>query len=310
MKYLATILLTLLVALAARADEAATVNVPDSTAAHGRMMFIPDSLAKAVSDVIAGKSIIRRNPDYVDMTEKVIVRGDTVPLILKQKNFGRYNRGLFNYLFIPKTAWMFALTASYGEFSSTDYQLFDILSDFDFGGHTFSIKPSISYFIRSNMSLGLKFNYTNSKGSLGSAVVDFDEDLNFAISDASYRNESYSAAFTFRQYIGLSRSARFGVFNEVELAFGSGNADFRRLYAGAPKTTNTTYMDARINFSPGVCVFIMKNMAFNVSFGVFGYYLRNEKQSENGEKTGNRFTSGANFRFNIFNIDFGIAVVV
>ena len=52
----------------------------------------------------------------------------------------------------------------------------------------------------------------------------------------------------------------------------------------------------------------MKNVSFNVSFGVFGFYLRNEKQTVNGEPLGNRFTSGANFKFNIFNINFGIGV--
>ena len=69
-------------------------------------------------------------------------------------------------------------------------------------------------------------------------------------------------------------------------------------------------MNAGLNFSPGVSVFIMKNVSFNLSFGVFGFYLKNERQTENGVETGNRTTSGANFRFNLFNINFGIAVHV
>ena len=52
----------------------------------------------------------------------------------------------------------------------------------------------------------------------------------------------------------------------------------------------------------------MKNVSCHISFGVFGFYLRNEKQRENDEETGNRFTSGANFRFNIFNINFGLGI--
>ena len=54
----------------------------------------------------------------------------------------------------------------------------------------------------------------------------------------------------------------------------------------------------------------MRNVAFHVSFGVFGFNLKNEKQRENGEEAGSRFSSGANFRFNIFNINFGIAVTL
>lgn len=121
---------------------------------------------------------------------------------------------------------------------------------------------------------------------------------------------SYSAAFTVAQYIGLSRRGRFGVYNEVELAFESGNSEFQRPYNGELRTTHTTSTQARLNFSPGLQVFIMRNVAFHVSFGVFGFYFKNEKQRENDEETGNRFSSGANFRFNIFNINFGIAVTL
>ena len=71
-----------------------------------------------------------------------------------------------------------------------------------------------------------------------------------------------------------------------------------------PKVTHTTYMDTRLNFSPGLTVFMMENVSFNVSFGVFGLYMRNEKQVTDGVESGNRFTSGANFKFNIFNINF------
>ncbi len=258
--------------------------------------------------MLEGRSKIVRDYSLIDPKEKVVVKGDTVPLIIRQRNLGRFDRGLFNFLFIPKGQWLFALTASYGEFSSEDLKVFDLLSDFDFSGHVFSIKPTISYFVRNNVSVGLRLNYTKAKASLGSMSLDFSDDMSFAISDIGYLNEEYSAAITSAQYIGLARGSRFGIFNEVELAFASGNSEFRRPYNGEPKETNSTYMQARLSFSPGVCVFIMKNVSFNVSFGVFGFYLRNEKQTVNGEPLGNRFTSGANFKFNIFNINFGIGV--
>ena len=37
--------------------------------------------------------------------ERVIVGEDTVSIIIPQRNFGRYDRGLFNFLFIPKGQW-------------------------------------------------------------------------------------------------------------------------------------------------------------------------------------------------------------
>ena len=277
-------------------------------AGHGTLMWVPDSLAASFRSVIDGRSKIVRDDSRIDLTEKVVVRGDTVPLIIKQKNLGRFDRGLFNFLFIPKGQWQFALTASYGEFKSDDLRLFDLLSDVDVNGNIFSIKPSISYFVRNNISVGLRLNYTRAKAGVGSLNLDVDDDMSFELSDIHYNNEEYSATITCAQYLGITRGSRLGIFNEVALSFASGNGQFVRPYGGEPKDTRTTYMEARLSFSPGICVFVMKNVSFNVSFGVFGYYLRNEKQTVNGEKLGNRFSSGANFKFNIFNINFGIGV--
>ncbi len=281
------------------------LRVPD-----GKYIYIPDSLQRDVLMLLKGGKKVVDDDNSFSLSEMTVVRGDTVPMITESKTLGRkrYDRGLFNHLFIPKGNWAFGLTASYGEFDSDDLDVLGLLTDIDLNIHAFSIKPSVSYFVRNNISVGLRFGYSSMKGTIGSFKVDIDEDMNFNLSDVMYRNESYTAAFTFSQYIGLTRRGRFGIFNEVELAFSSGNSDFRRPFGGEPRETHTTYMDAALNFSPGVCVFIMDNVSFNVSFGVFGYHLRNEKQQENGENTGNRFTSGANFRFNIFNINFGIGI--
>lgn len=284
----------------------------------GEYIFVPDSLVKGVKSVIDGYSMIVDDETHPDPADLVIIAGDTVAPIIKDRNLGRYDRGLYNYVFIPKGKWMIGATASYGEFGTDDFKILNLVEDVDLNVNAFSIKPFVSYFVRSNLSVGLRFGYTRAKADLGSMNVDFDEDLSFSLSDAMYRNESYTAALTVRQYIGLSRRGRFGVFNEAELAFSSGNSDFRRMYDDHPRSTHTTYMQASLNFSPGLCVFVMDQVSFNVSFGVFGFNLRNERQiteitTQPDEDPiepvkGNRFTSGANFRFNIFNINFGLAV--
>ena len=284
------------------------VNEVNSEQSTDRLMLIPDSLASQVQSVINGNSKIVRDYSRINLDEKVIVKGDTVPLFLRDRNLGRYDRGLLNYLYIPKGSWHFGLSASYSGFDASDVQMLSILSDLDLGGSMFSIKPSVSYFISNNLSVGVRLGYTQGNARLGSMGVDFDEDINFEISDASYKTQSYTAAVNGRYYIGLTRNGRFGVFNEVELAFSSGNSDFTRNYAGSPRVTHTTFTDARLNFSPGLSVFMMKNVSFNISLGVFGLYLKNEKQVTDGVYEGSRFTSGANFKFNLFNINFGLGV--
>lgn len=259
-------------------------------------------------DTLPVYSEFEANPYGDILSQKVIVGNDTIGIILPQRNFGRYDRGLFNFLFIPKGQWTFGLMASYGEFNSEDVQVLNAIKDFNFNGKMYSIKPSVGYFIANNQSLGLKFNYTRGEANLGSISVDIDEDMNFNLRDVSYYSNSYSMGIYYRSYVGLSSMKRFGVFNEIDLSFGSGSSRFKRYYNNELRDTRTNITTAALNFSPGVCVFIMDNVSFNVSFGVFGVSLRNEKQKTNGVEEGSRFSSGANFKFNIFNINFGLGV--
>ncbi|MCM1291558.1 MAG: hypothetical protein NC201_05665 [Prevotella sp.] len=309
MRNLLFILLTIatLFAFPISAADNCNVSKKDSIPA-GKYFWIPDSLADDVKTLLNGDSRVVKLNEEIDPNEKVIVNGDTVNVIIPSRNLGRFERGLYNYLYIPQGQWSFGLTVSYGEFSSEDLQLLDLITDCNFSGHSFSIKPYIAYFIRPNVSLGMRIGYTSTSGTLGSFNVDIDEDLSFQLHDVKYSSESYTAAVQARQYIGLGRRSRFAVYNEVELAFSSGNSDFTRPYDGIPKLTHSTNMDARITFSPGLSVLMMKNVSFNISFGVFGYYIHNERQIVDGVRLGDRFTSGANFRFNIFNINFGLSV--
>jgi hypothetical protein len=267
------------------------------------------------TDTAAAQLIVRKDSVAIARRaelekEKVIVGADTVSVILPERNFGRYDRGLYNYLFIPKGKWAIGLTASYGELNTEDSQLLDILSDLDFKGKLYSINPTISYFIRHNQSIGLKLTYSRGVADLANLSVDFDDDLSFTIRDMSYYTESFALGTFYRNYVGLGSQRRFGVFNEVSLMFQTGSSRFKRLYNDEPRDTRTTITQGSLNFSPGLAVFLQQNVAFNVSFGVFGLKLRHESQVTNDVDEGSRTTSGANFKFNIFNINFGLLVVI
>ncbi|MDE6825692.1 MAG: hypothetical protein K2J18_02905 [Paramuribaculum sp.] len=240
--------------------------------------------------------------------EKVIIGNDTVSIILPQKNYGRYDRGLYNFLFIPKGQWSFGLTASYGEFDAKDVQMLSVIKDFNFHGKMYSIRPTISYFIRNNQSLGVKLSYVNRDGALGSLAMDLGDDLNFNLRNVSYSSTSYAIGICYRNYVGLSNMKRFAVFNEVDLSFASGTSRFIRSYNEIPRDTKTNSSEVSLNFSPGLCVFVMDNVNFNVSFGVFGLHLRHERQYTDQVDEGTRLSSGANFKFNIFNINFGLGI--
>lgn len=249
--------------------------------------------------------------ESVDATRDLVTinnGADTVSMILRQPNLGRYDRGLHNFLFIPKGQWQIGLTASYGSLDTDDIEVLSVLSDLDFHGKTYSVKPYVGYTFAHNHAIGLKAVYNRGDADLGSLGLDLGDDLNFHLSDVAYHSQTYSAAVYYRSYVGLTRAKRFAVFNEVDLAFTSGQSTFSRLYNSEPRVTKTNITEASLNFSPGLCVFIMENISFNVSFGVFGVKIHKESQRTNGVEEGSRITSGANFRFNIFNINFGLGV--
>lgn len=242
------------------------------------------------------------------LEQMVIVGNDTVSNIIPEKNYSRYDRGLLNYLYIPKGDWAFGLTAACGNFDADDVQVLSVLSDFDFNGKIYTIKPTVAYFFKNNQSIGVRLSYTNASASIGSLSVDFDDDLDFSLNDVSYDSKQYGISLFYRKYIGLDQKRRFGFFNDVDLAFGWGESQFKRSYSNELRDTHTTMTEASLNFSPGVCVFVVENVSFNLSFGVFGIHFTNEEQETNGVEEGSRFSSGANFKFNLLNINFGLNV--
>lgn len=271
---------------------------------------LPTTATESSDTVVARPNPIVRKGTLVhpEFDEKVIVGNDTVSIIIPERNLGRYDRGLFNYLFIPKGQWSFGLMASYGEFDADEVQLFQFVNDFDFKGKLYAIRPNVAYYFRNNQCVGLKFDYTRGEADLGRLKVNMGDDLSFDIHDISYYSSKYSLGVFYRNYVGLGRAKRFAVFNEACLSFGSGSSRFKRPYNNEIRDTRTDLTEVALNFSPGLCMFILDNVSFNVSLGVFGVHLRNEKQVTDGIEDGSRFSSGADFRFNLFNINFGIGV--
>lgn len=78
---------------------------------HYILFVLALAVALPAGAQIQRKTLVEINRDSI---EHVVVDGDTVPVILPEKNYGRFDRGLFNYIFIPKGKWGFGMTASYG----------------------------------------------------------------------------------------------------------------------------------------------------------------------------------------------------
>lgn len=301
------IILAAVALLAAMPSAIAAVN-PETSGDDITNVVVRNRVEVIGADSIDSKIISQLAPNVsVNDDEKVIVGNDTVNIIIPERNFGRFDRGLFNYLFIPKGQWSFGLDVSYGEFNSEDIELLSFIGDFDFGGSVFSIDPYISYFFAHNQSIGMRLGYTRNKADLGNLTVDI-EDLDLSLQNIDYHTEEYSAAVFYRHYIGLDHSRRWAIFNETALEFSSGNGYFERPYNGVPRITETVTTEVRMDFSPGICYFVHDYVSFNLSFGVFGLHWKKWQQTTDHVEEGSRTSSGADFKFNLFNLRMGIAV--
>lgn len=240
--------------------------------------------------------------------ERVIVGEDTVSSFIRDKSFGRYDRGLLNNLFMPKGVWSFGLTASYGDIDVSDIELLSIISNLDFQGSYFSIRPDISYTIEGNQTLGMRLSYATTDVDLSGLDIYLMDDISFNLSDVRYKSDIYSASIFYRHYIGLDSGHRFALFNELELAFNSSNTEFSRFYDGELRVTDSNSFGSSLVYSPGLCLFIQEYVSFNVSFGIFEAYFNKTNQVTNNVDEGSRVSNGASFQLNLFNIRFGIAV--
>ncbi len=283
--------------------------LPEEMREDGQYLWIPDKDVTAVRALLNGELTTKAKPK-VDLNEMTFWHGDSIPMAIPTKRLGRFDRKLYNWLIYPKGLWHIGLTANYGELNTEDNEFLSLIQDVDLKGKIYSIKPSVSYFLRNNLCVGIRLAFTKGEMGINSFKVDIDEDMSFNLHDIKYTSDSYSAAVFIQQYFGLSRRGRFAVFNEAEMSVGTGSSHFIRPFDGEIRDTRTKTQTFNINYSPGISIMMMKNAAFNLSFGIFGFHLKDEKQWENGEDAGSRFTSGINFRFNLFNINFGVSIII
>ena len=93
------------------------------------LLFEPDSIGEILHHTkkIDGLDslvniVIDHKPTHLE-DERVIVGKDTINVILPGKNYSRYDRGLLNFLFIPRGQWIIGATASFSEFNTEDIRL-------------------------------------------------------------------------------------------------------------------------------------------------------------------------------------------
>lgn len=233
---------------------------------------------------------------------------DTFRLLNKTIPLGRFDRGIVNHTVVPKKQLLLGLSASYTTFINDDYELLNLMKDFDAQGYTVSVKPFIGYFFKDNQMAGLRMAYNRTFLRIDNISLDIDADISFSVKDIYLLEHLFSGTGLYRNYVSLGSSKRFALFNETSITISGGNA---KLIRGTGESLDGTYSQIRqlqVGVAPGMTAFIMDNVGVEVSLGVAGFKYRKETQISNQVEQGSRRNSGANFKIDLFSISIGLAV--
>lgn len=226
--------------------------------------------------------------------------------VLPDLSAQKFDRGIQQNTFVPKGQWIMGASVSYSEYSNDNYK-FLVLEKIDGSGYTFKVSPLICFTFRDNVAAGGRFGYSRSLTKLDNLSLNLDDDLDFDISDMYNLNHSYSGTGVLRTYISLGDSKRFGLFNEAQLTFEGGQA---KMIDGKGDDLTGTFEKSfgfQVGMAPGLVAFVNNYTAIEVSIGVLGFNYKKIKQTTDQVYYGERRSSSANFKINLFSIGLGLA---
>lgn len=203
--------------------------------------------------------------------------------------------------FMPKGQWIVGSSVSYSEHNEQNYQ-FLVLDGFNF-----KVSPMVCYAFKDNMAAGGRFAYGRTLTKLDGLSINLDEENQFDVDDLYQLKHSYSVMAVLRNYVTLGSSKRFALFSETQL--GMGGSQSKVVNKGGDSVTGTysTTTDFSIGVAPGIVAFINNYTAVEVSIGVLGLNFSKVKQTTDQVYVGERSSSSANFKINLFSIGLGIA---
>lgn len=220
----------------------------------------------------------------------------------------RYDRGfdLNSTTFVEKGTWMIGGQVGYSTHSNNDYR-FLIIEDINSDGYRFTASPVVTYMIRDNMGLGVRFAYGRNKLHVNTANISI-EDIDVNVKDYYSLSHDFTGMLVYRNYLPLGSSKRFALFNEAQLAVGIGQA---KIINGRDnhnvKGTYEESLSLSLGLNPGLIAFVNDHLAVEVNVGMLGLQYNSVDQIHNQVYTGSREATQINFKVNVFSIGFGLA---
>lgn len=227
-----------------------------------------------------------------------------------------FDRGIgkSNACFIPKGSVGAGISFSYSKYNLGNMSddagysmLFSLIQDLHGNMTSFSISPFVSYFVSDNLAVGARFNYERLGFGLNGVNLSISDDLGLSLKDFHHFKQSYTGSVTLRNYMPLANSKRFALFTELRATGGYAQSE---TYKKEDEGKYGTYQDIykfELGAVPGVSAFITNEVALEISVGLLGFDYQKVVQVTNQVEKSQMEKSGANFKINLFSINFGMS---
>lgn len=217
-----------------------------------------------------------------------------------------FSRDITKATFVPKGQWITGVSVSYSQSHQDNYTFF-VLEHLNGDTYTFKVSPMLFYSFKDNLAAGGRFAYQRSRTQIDSGYLNLGEDTNYDI-DHLYRiAHNFYVGAGFRNYLPLGNTLRFGFFNEVQLQLGGGQSKIENGSGEDLTGTYETNFNLSLGLQPGLVVFLNNYSAIEVSVGVLGFEYTHTHATTDQIYESTRNTKSANFRINLFSIQFGAA---
>lgn len=220
-----------------------------------------------------------------------------------------FKRGLEQISFLPKGQWIGGVSVSYSQSDFENYQ-FLIVENLNGDTYTFKVSPMVMFCFKDNLAAGGRLSYSRSRTRLDGASLVLGADTSYDVDNLYSISHNYHGTAMFRNYISLGKSMRFGFFNEVDLSLGGGQS---KLVNGSGDELTGTYernFNLNIGLTPGVIMFLSNYSALEVSIGVLGFNYTHTHSISDQIYHAERNRKSANFRINLFSVQFGVAFYI
>lgn len=262
----------------------------DVPAEEGLLSPSEEASASVVSPAMAATP-------YVAATSVAKQDNDTVP---------EFYRDIESVVFVPKGQWVTGISVSYDTSSQNKYQ-FLIFEDISGDTYSFKISPMLMYVIIPDLGVGGRFAYARSLTKVENADIVLDSETDYQVDHLYRLSHNYYFTAMARNYFSIGKSKRFGFFNELQLQMGGGQT---KLTTGVGTDLTGMYernFSLSIGLTPGICVFLNNYSALEVNIGVLGFNYTATKAIRDQIYVSRRNSKSANFRINLFSIQFGVS---